>query len=41
MMRECGTTPKGLCDVCRFHLFVNAAAGRPLLALADYYDSPT
>lgn len=48
MMRDCGTTPKGFSDVCRFHRFVNAAAalppgaaaGRQLLALADYYDQP-
>ncbi|WP_248763195.1 AraC family transcriptional regulator [Pseudarthrobacter sp. SSS035] len=48
MMRDCGTTPKGFSDVCRFHRFVNAvaamppgtAAGRDLLALADYYDQP-
>lgn len=48
MMRDCGTTPKGFSDVCRFHRFVNAAAalppgaaaGKDLLALADYYDQP-
>jgi AraC-like DNA-binding protein len=48
MMRDCGTTPKAFSDVCRFHRFVNAAAalppgaaaGKDLLALADYYDQP-
>lgn len=48
LMRDCGTTPKGFSDVCRFYRFVNAvaalppgaAAGRDLLALADYYDQP-
>lgn len=48
MLRDCGLTPKGYSDVCRFYRFVNAAArlpadgagGRELLALADYYDQP-
>lgn len=48
MLRDCGITPKGYADVCRFYRFVNAAArlpadgasGRELLALADYYDQP-
>lgn len=48
VMRDCGITPKGFSDVCRFHRFINAAAalppggaaGRDLLALADYYDQP-
>ena len=48
MMRDCGTTAKGFSDVCRFHRFVTAAAalppgaaaGKDLLALADYYDQP-
>lgn len=47
-MRDCGITAKGFSDVCRFHRFINAAAalppgaaaGRNLLALADYYDQP-
>ncbi|MCB5273034.1 hypothetical protein BJG92_00546 [Arthrobacter sp. SO5] len=48
MARECGVGPKAYADVCRFHRFVTAAstlpkgaaAGRELLALADYYDQP-
>ncbi|WP_457964916.1 AraC family transcriptional regulator [Arthrobacter sp. D1-29] len=48
IMRDCGITAKGFSDVCRFHRFVTAAAGLPpgaaagkdLLALADYYDQP-
>ena len=48
VMRDCGTTPKRFSDVCRFHRFINAAAalppaaaaGRHLMALADYYDQP-
>ncbi|MEC5179858.1 helix-turn-helix domain-containing protein [Arthrobacter sp. CG_A4] len=48
MLRDCGVGPKTYSDVCRFHRFVTAAAalpkgaaaGRALLALADYYDQP-
>lgn len=48
MLRGCGVRPKTYSDVCRFHRFVTAAAalpkgaaaGRELLALADYYDQP-
>lgn len=48
MLRDCGVGPKTYSDVCRFHRFATAAAalpkgaaaGRELLALADYYDQP-
>lgn len=48
MLRDCGVGPKTYSEVCRFHRFATAAAalpkgaaaGRELLALADYYDQP-